>query len=245
VLAGDGVIYCAPHHRHSVLCIDARNSKANNGVYVSESKQTFEAEGGAGPGASTLLSSKWFGAVYVPAAPLSEKDDDATNGGEDKKNKKPAGGAVYFTPFNASRVLKFDVSTQQGMLVGGDEDCNAPSSPSSSTGAASSAGGSASSSSSSSSSLLMSSGGEKYMGACYSRGFVVACPANRGGRKVLVLDPRTDTVVLAGPDLGGEHYKWHDTVTGADGLAYGVPHHAGKVKGVRGVLVLRRLVTYF
>ena len=48
----------------------------------------------------------------------------------------------------------------------------------------------------------------KWHGACMSHGLVVACPSNRGGRKVLVFDPSTDKISYVGPDLGGEDKKW-------------------------------------
>ena len=75
----------------------------------------------------------------------------------------------------------------------------------------------------------LNDGGEKFHGACVAGGFVVACPANKGGRRVLVLDTKDDAMALIGPDQSGAHYKWHDTVRGADGCAYGIPHHASRV----------------
>jgi len=71
-------------------------------------------------------------------------------------------------------------------------------------------------------------GGEKFLGATFANGYVVSCPANRGGRKVLLFDPLNDTTNLVGPDLSSAHFKWHDAVKGADGRVWGIPHHADK-----------------
>jgi hypothetical protein len=119
-------------------------------------------------------------------------------------------GAVYFTPQNHTNVLMFDPRfPNDAKLVG----------------------------TALSPKVQLLGGGEKFHGACCtSDGLVVCAPAHRGGRKALVFDPATQQVLLCGPDLGGEAYKWHGTVCGADGAAYGMPHNAAEVLAIDGSL---------
>jgi len=124
----------------------------------------------------------------------------------------PAPGAVYFTPQNDALVLKFD-----------------PQHPDHRTLVGKLVGGSS-----------LSAGGEKFHGACLTAdGFVVCAPAHRGGRKALVFDPDTEELLYCGPDQGGESYKWHDTVCGADGIAYAIPHNAADVLAIDSSLASR------
>ena len=120
-----------------------------------------------------------------------------------------ATGTVYFTPQNDAAVLKFDPQQPNDAKVVGNL-----------------VGGAS-----------LPEGGEKFHGACRTAGgFVVCAPAHRGGRKALVFDPDTEELLYCGPDQGGEAYKWHDTVCGADGTAYGIPHNAPDVLAIDGSL---------
>jgi len=185
---------------------------------VAAEKSSANSQDGTSSEGSTVLNAK-SSIIYtitfepndnysydVTEAKVTGKQIQALPGVTTYKSWSPsAPGAVYFTPQSDAAVLKFDPQHPDRKTVVGNL-----------------VGG-----------VSLPEGGEKFHGACLTAdGFVVCAPAHRGGRKALVFDPDTEELLYCGPDQGGESYKWHDTVCGADGIAYGIPHNVADVLAI-------------
>ena len=112
-------------------------------------------------------------------------------------------GAVYFTPYNKGKVLKLVTSNPGAAQEVGPEIFG---------GGPEAQGGEAA----------------KYMEACITKDrMIVAAPAGSGGRKMLVFDPRDDSVSYVGRDYfdDARSDKFHGMTRGADGNAFATPYN--------------------
>jgi hypothetical protein len=208
-LAPNGVIYASPCNEHTVLCIDTNleNQLKKTTVTMLEVPHQIVADGSDSANYST--ASKWWGAVYVPPitssskpASIKEESEEGNDGVPPPPPPPPVSSPVISSKGD---FVYFTPKNMRRVLK-----LNIHTREMALVG----------------DSLMI--GGEKYLGACYHNGYVVCSPANRGGRKVMLFDPLKETTTLVGPDLGGAHFKWHDSVVGMDGRIYGLPHHADK-----------------